>query len=429
MRIMFIFPALYMGFNTLGKGFEQSSINHGLSSISAVLKTNGYDCFLIDMRSIKSWEHFSQVIHEQNFDVCLIGFYSVDTTYADSAIKIIKKIHPTKPIIAGGVHITFNQLDSFSLADTVVWGEGDLIVRQLLDNYQKGYGLPNKLIGKSVTDLDSLPFVDRSLFNIECERQHPILPLLPIPFHTINFSRGCPNFCAYCLESKNYLFKKHRWRSPENCIEELLSLGNLGSLMWHDDQIPYGKWIYEFIELWNKKINHRVPIWCQMRADWILRHQDIIPEFAKIGLTWVSLGIEGSQRFLDFYNKKLTVEQIIEASHLLHDNKVNIFGNYIVGSPTETEQDINELEEILKEIKPEWHSSSIYTSYPGSLLYDYIQNNNMWQISDINDKNGHYSLIRYPFERKILGISYDKIFNEIIPRLTKHKSEYKIWTI
>lgn len=422
MKILFVWPGIYMGFNIYGKGFEQSSMNHGLAHISAKLKDEGHHCFLMDLRAFNSWEHFEEVLTTQEFDICVIGFMSVDEMPADTAIRIIKEVNPNAPIIAGGVHITYNQIKKFSLADCIVWGEGDIIISQLLDKYYLTGMLPEFVIADIVENLDMLPSVDRSLFNLEIESMHPILPKLPTPFYSINFSRGCGFRCRFCLESKNTLWKKYRVRSPENCINDIKILGNIGSLMIHDDHFPSGPWTREFIKRWHDAGFGRIPFWCQTRADWIVHNEKYISKMKEIGCTWISLGIEGSQRMLDFYNKHLKVQTILDAAEILHKNKINIFGNYILGAPTETDADIDELELILQIIKPQWHSSSIYTSYPGSKLYDYIDENDLW-VGDINNPKNHYSLIRFPYERKLKGVDYDKIRNEIIPRLTSYRSE------
>lgn len=415
MKVCIIWPAIYMGFNTLGKGFEQSSINHGLASISALIKSAGHDSYLIDMRGLKSWEEFENIIKLQNFDACLIGFYSVDSTHADKAIEIVKKYHPGKPLIAGGVHITYNQLESFSKADCIVWGEGETVILDILKKVQAGESLPPKVIAPIVKDLDSIPDIDRRLFGgreQDLEKNHPLLPLLPTPNYTVNFSRGCPGSCSFCLESKNILFKGYRTRSPERCIEELKRIrlesgAELGSLMIHDDLFPPGKWCKEFIHLWHKNFK-RIPFWCQMRADQIVRNPESIIELANMGMTWVSLGIEGSEQMREFYNKKISNEQLIESARILHDNDVNIFGNYIIGSPTETEVDLKELCTLLSQIRPEWHSQSMYTAYPGSKLYDYCIENNLF-VGDGTKESDYYSMMRYPYHRKVVGVDYKRL--------------------
>ena len=412
-RIMFVWPGIYLGWGSLGTGFENSSINHGLSCISSVLKDKGYDCFLVDMRSFSGWGHFEKIISQQDYDIALVGFHSVDSRTAERVVRFLKKIQPNKPVIVGGVHVTFNRMESFSSADTVIWGEGDDVIVDILEKFESGTPLPKLVSAPRIKDLDRLPNVDRTLFNSEFEKDNPFLPLLVRPFYTVNFSRGCNYKCSFCLESKNLLWKGQVVRSPSNCVEEIYSLlqgtgGDVGSLMIHDDNFPSKRsWLEEFIALWSSCVP-RIPWWCQMRADSICKNKDLIGELAKLGMTWCSIGIEGSQRMLDFYNKGETKEQIIEACQILHDNQINIFGNYIMGSPTETEEDIKELSEMLEIIKPEHHSSSTYTSYPGSVLYDFCTENNLF-VGDGTSDSDYYSLVRYPYERKIVGVDYDYV--------------------
>jgi spore maturation protein CgeB len=79
-----------------------------------------------------------------------------------------------------------------------------------------------------------------------------------------------------------------------------------------------------------------------------------------------------------------------------------------MGAPTETKQDIEELCEIVKKIRPEQHSASTYTAYPGSLLYDYCIDNGLFVGDGLTQKD-HYSMARFPYERKIVGVDYDYI--------------------
>ena len=200
-RIMCVWPGIYLGWESLGQGFENSSMNHGLASISAVLKQAGHDCFMFDLRALKNWEDYERTMAQMDFDVCIIGFLSVDNFIADKAIRIIKQLFPNKPVIAGGVHITFNQLKEFSVADVVVWGEGDEVVLDLIQKFENGEPLPKHVIAPVIKDLDTLPFVDRGLFHGgRYEPDNPFLPLMEKPFFTVNFSRGCNFSCSFCLE-------------------------------------------------------------------------------------------------------------------------------------------------------------------------------------------------------------------------------------
>jgi anaerobic magnesium-protoporphyrin IX monomethyl ester cyclase len=172
--------------------------------------------------------------------------------------------------------------------------------------------------------------------------------------------------------------------------------------MIHDDLLGQRGWMGDFIDLWRKRLP-RIPFWCQLRPDSVLRIREQIPALSEIGLTWVSIGLEsGSQRMLDFLQKGTTVEQNIEACGLLHENNVNLFANYILGLPTETKEDLDGTGRMLSIIKPEVHAQSTYTSYPGSYLYEWVKENDYWVPGD-----EHYSRIRYPYERMIRGVDYD----------------------
>ncbi len=421
MNIMSVWPGIRLsGFASMkmGGNSEATYINHGLSMLSAILKREGHTCYSNDLRSFQSWEHFEDIVKTQNFDLTLIGFHSVDKDNALQVCRIIKNHFPDKPIIAGGPHVTIAQERELSNVDCIVWGEGETTILELIKDLKN---LPKLVTGKPVDDLDSLPFVDREWVNCEFEKNSPLLPLLPIPFYTVNIGRGCPYKCRFCHQSgDNPIFtKKWRLRSVDNFLEELQMImagtgQKIGSLMIHDDVFPHRKWCEEFIG----KMGWRIPFWCQMRADFICNNEDIIPGLTDLGFTWCSLGVEsGSQRMLDFLNKKTTVEQNKKAIEILHRNNVNIFANFFFGGPTETREDIELSGNLIRESKFSWHSFSTYTCYPGSDLFQFCIDNDLFL-------DEYYSMMRYPYERKIRGVDYGYLFNRL-KEFGQHKGELR----
>src|SRR6185436_16032989 len=55
-------------------------------------------------------------------------------------------------------------------------------------------------------DLNKMPHMDRQLFNEEMEKNHPLLPELPAPFHTVTFGRGCPYKCSFSVTGETIVF-------------------------------------------------------------------------------------------------------------------------------------------------------------------------------------------------------------------------------
>ncbi len=432
MRIMMVFPSGYLGWDSSGKGFEQSAQNIGLASLSATLKNAGHECFLVDLRKFSNWEQFTSCIKTEAYDAAFVSFFSVDEQYADRAIHIIKSERPGIPVVVGGCHVTYSDINTFSEADIIVKGEGEDTVLDVLCKMQEGY--KGTIIGNPIADIDALSNIDRTLFDQKKENAFPILPLLPSPFYTFLFSRGCCyGRCAFCLQSLNRMWKKYRMRSPERCIDEIIAIeklnGPIGSIMIHDDCAPLfvPSWGKRFIELWDHHIGRRIPFWVATRADYIIRCRELMPDLVRIGMTWCSLGIEsGSQRMLDFLQKGITVEDNINAAQILHDNGVNIFCNMIFGLPTETDDDVAKSGQLLKTIRPEWQSNSIWTSYPGSALYYFCRDNNLW-FEPMDDPQNHYSLTRFPYERKIKGIDYERLF-KTLGEFAAYKGEYREFT-
>ncbi|MDI6787849.1 MAG: glycosyltransferase [Planctomycetota bacterium] len=405
---------------------ESSYANHGFAMISAVLKDAGHQPFLMDLRSFQSWEHFENILRQQDYEISLISFLTCDYIHALKATEIMKRVAPNKKIIGGGIHLSVTQTKSFPNIDSIVWGEGELHILDIINMFAKGGELKPVYELKPVANLDSLPFVDRQFFNPEMEETSPLLAGLPQPFQTIVAGRGCPHGCRFCAPSRSFISgKKTHIRSPRHFITEvemLIRTRGVGSLMIHDDLLGTKNWMIEFIEEWDKRINRRIPIWCQLRADSIIRIKEFIPQLSRVGLTYTSVGLEsGNQRMLDFLDKGTTVEQNIEACKILHDNDINIFGNFIMGLPTETIEDLDGTERMLSEIRPAFHARSLWTSYPGNHLYDYCKENDLWvhgkknnfPYHNNNDFDGesfeHYSMHRYPWERKMKGIDYDYI--------------------
>jgi len=411
MRIMFLYPSLISGWSSYRENGnnESSYMDHGVALLSAVLKRAGHETFCVDLRSFNGWEHFEQVIKQQTFDVTFVGFFSANERFARQAVEIIKRNFPDKYIVGGGVHLSVTQTREYPNIDSIVLGEGEPHILDIVDTIARGEA-PQKVYDlKMVADLDTLPYVDRSLFNPRMEQSSPLLAQLPKPFITIVAGRGCWGKCTFCYPSRNLISgNKIRIRSVDHFMGEVIdlnrSLGRIGSLMIHDDLLGNEKWITEFIEKWNINLPY-IPWWCQLRADTIIKMKKHFPELANTGLTYVSVGLEsGSPRMLEFLQKGTTVEENIEACKILHDNGINIFGNYIVGLPTETDEDLEATGKMLAEIRPAFHSASTYTSYPGSSLYNWIKENDYWAKPE-----EHYSMTRFPYEQKIKGVDYEKI--------------------
>ncbi len=389
---------------------EESWISHGLCSISAYARKEGYPVELIDLRCLKNWKHFKRIIIEKKPDVVGITMMSVDYNPAMKALNIIKKVSPQTKIVVGGPHPTImpEELIKETTVDHIVIGEGEISFAELLKNMEKGEHSPMVIKGVVPEDLDKLPFADRELFK---DLEYPLpVECFDSPFVTVIAGRGCRFNCNYCQPSERLIFgKKVRRRSPSNVIQELNILKeryNFKSMMIHDDCITEDKpWVIEFCRLY-KESGFTQPFACQSRADIICRNEDMIALMSEVGLKLMFIGFEsGNQRILNFLRKGTKVEHNFRGAEICRKHGIRIWANYMMGIPTETKEEVMDTVRMIKTIKPEHYSPAFYTPHPGSDLFKYCEEHNLSLIKS------HDSYRRNPTEAKIKGVDY-KFLNQ-----------------
>ncbi len=413
MKIALLFPGISgIGFNSYGTAMESSWISHGLCSLSAYAKKEGYSVELIDLRYLKNWGHFRKVIAEMKPDVVGITMMSVDYNPAIKSIKIIKEISPKTITVVGGPHpsIMSEELEEEKDIDYIIKGEGEISFTELLRGIEKGSFAQRIIQGAVPEDLDKLPFADRGLFrNLE-------YPLpgedFKSPFVTIIAGRGCKYNCNFCQPAERIIFgKKVRRRSPLNVIQELMILRekyNFKSLMIHDDCITEDRqWVVEFCELY-KKNGFNQPFACQSRADIICRNEDMVKLMTEVGLKLMFIGFEsGNQRVLSFLRKGTKVEHNYGAAKICRKYGIKIWANYMLGIPTETKEEVMDTVKMIQTIKPEHYGPAFYTPHPGSDLFKYCQDHGLSLIKS------HDSYRRNATEAKIKGVDYKFLYRAL----------------
>jgi radical SAM superfamily enzyme YgiQ (UPF0313 family) len=393
------------GFGTAGQPGESSLINHGLAILGAVAREAGHDVSLTDLRACAGWDQFRQRIADLQPDVVGFTMLSCHFDAVMQAARLVKEVHPDAVVIVGGPHpsIVPEDLEPHAEVDVIFEGEGEITFPRLLAQLERGETLPRRVRGEP-PDLDLIPFAARDLF--------PSPEILdrdlryPLPFVTIIAGRGCRYNCSFCQPAERMMFGQQvRRRSVENVMSELRSLREqLGfqSLMIHDDCLTEdAEWVAEFVRRYRAE-GFRAPFICQSRADIIVRHQDLIADMREAGLDTLMIGFEsGSDRVLKFLRKGVTVELNLEAARICHALGIRIWANYMLGIPTETQDEVRQTVAMIREIRPEFYSPAYYSPHPGSDLFAYCQEHDLSLI------RSHEGYTRYPTEPKIKGVDYD----------------------
>ena len=392
MRVTLVFPAIgIIGFDC--KAYysgEVSWINHGLASLGAVLKREGHDVDLIDMRRLKSFDEFVELIKKRKPEVVGISISAMDLKPALETIKLTKKTLPYTIVVVGGLQPT-QFLEKFvdnPDIDYIVKGEGEGAIVDICSHLSNGGAATQKVVVGAKPDLDKLPFIDRELYDYQLEMDNSfILGVQQTPMVTMLAGRGCPYHCGYCQPAENSVFgSPYRMRSVSHVMGELdelkMKYDFKSVLFWDDTFTVNQKWINEFCDTYK----HDAEIIANSRADIICNHPEMVERLASIGLSTMLIGFEsGSQRMLDLMEKGVTVEQNYEAAEICRRYGVKIFGTFMYGLPRETKADALLTRALCLSVNPDHKLFFMFTPIPGTKMFNYCKDNDLLLDQDYDD--------------------------------------------
>ncbi|MBU0519121.1 B12-binding domain-containing radical SAM protein [bacterium] len=352
--------------------------NLGLMSLSAFLQRAGHEArIFIDVQGTNA---FADVA---SYNPQIIGF-SCTTGMHHWAIDFAhryKTRHPEIVSLFGGPHPTFYpKMIEHPDVDYLCVGEGEEAADDL-GRALDGDGDPCKIdniwakcdeeiienpIRPLVTDLDSLPWPDRTYYD-----RYPLTKRET----SKNFisGRGCAykcNFCANHTLMKLYHGKGKwvRFRSAENVIEEIKHVKNnypVRFIGFSDDiLIVNRKWLYPFLELYRKEIG--LPFLSTVRAN--LVDEQLVVALKEAGCISTVFGVESGVEAIrnGVLAKRVKDEDIYEAARLFHKHKLH-FGTYnMLGLPGESLDDAFETVKMNAKIRPDFPWCSVLQPYPGT---------------------------------------------------------------
>jgi len=380
---------------------------HGLGLMISYARRKGYEIPLIDNRRLNDWDLFRERLSASEAEIIGIGSTTADYDQARECALIAKEVLPKAKIILGGPHpsLATNQVASNQDIDHILIGDGEITFVDLIDAIHRGYS-PKRIIYGERPILNRMPFVDRDVFE---GKEHSMAPIWfgSPPWVSMITSRGCLFNCLFCAPASRIMFgKKVRRRSPPHVIEELKVLRekcSFNHIRFYDDNIIEDMdWTLEFCDLYRKN-NFSATFGIAGRADLICKREQLVQKLAEAGLMELNIGFEsGSQRILDFLNKRTTVEQNFKSAEILRKHGVKIIVSVMFGIPGETRDDVRKTIELIDTVQPDWVDPSLLTPYPGTGIYEYCQER------DINLARDGESYKRNPGSLpKIKGVDYD----------------------
>lgn len=364
----------------------------GMLYIAAILMNEGIEVSMLD-QAANGFSVKNTVDWVKREDPDILGFstlMSSGRTAAAIAGKV-KRENPKITIVFGNFHATFNAgriLRKYPFVDLIVRGEGEYTSLELAKCQENGKDL-KKVLGITfrkegriistpdrplIRDVDSIPFPDRGLLDVEYHNTTGGVIVAPKKFSGFLSSRGCVYRCRFC-GCQRLARSLWRPRSVENIIDELHLLASEGykQFMFVDDNFTLNP--KRVIRLCRRIRKEKIDIeWiCEGRVDYC--PYDMMREMVKAGCIMLYLGIESAnQRVLDYYDKRITPEQSRNAVKTARNAGVDIIvGSFIVGAPHETRREIQNTLRFAQQLDLDIPQFNILAAFPGMDIWDELK--------------------------------------------------------
>jgi len=398
----------------------------GLLYVSAYLKSKNIVNEVFDTTFSSQKEQLDFILEKRPKIICI---YTNLMTKVEVIIliKILKTEQFNFPkIVLGGPDVTYNVENYLKNgADFLVIGEGEETTFELynaimnIGNLNEVNGIAFLENGKIIQttartkfkELDELPLPNREAINMynyleTWKKNHGESSM------TISTQRGCPYTCKWC--STAVYGQSYRRRPANQVAEEMKMLKeqyNPDAIWFVDDVFTIShKWLTAFNEEVVKQ-KAQIRFECITRAERL--NDEILRLLKEAGCFRIWIGAEsGSQDIIDAMDRRVDVNHV---KKIIQDtNAMGIeTGTFIMlGYPGETEKNIEETIQYLKEAKPTHYTITVAYPIKGTSLYneieDQITKRPNWESSTDREID-----FKRTYSRKYYNYAVSKVVNEV----------------
>lgn len=236
-----------------------------------------------------------------------------------------------------------------------------------------------------VRDLDALPLIDWERMNPARYRAHNWHCFGDLahrsPYAIIWTSFGCPFKCNFCCINNLFGKRTQRFRSVDSVINEI-------SVLVEKYQVKHLKILDELFVVKPKRIEefcdklemkgYDLNMWAYSRVDTITR--PLLKRLKKVGLNWISYGFESAtQEILQVSDKGCRNPDVDSVIRMTQEEGLSICADVMFGLWDETLETMERTYDFLLKYNFEWVNMYPVFPYPGTKLYDYVEEPPDWK--------------------------------------------------
>ncbi len=376
------------------------------------------------------WTALRDAILAESPDVVGLTMWSGAYSSALNVCRSLKAARPDILTVVGGVHATIDPksvLDHPEV-DFVVCGEGEGTAVALWDIIRSGgrdvrhraAGIPGVWTvldgaiheggrAELVKDVDTIPAPNYEVASGDLSRA----------VRGIITARGCPFRCGFCASSALWT-SKVRFRSIEACMDELASHRQrfgLRHFRINDDSFCLKKRrVLEFCDQLTERFGRGAwTFWVDANAATL--DEEIIDRLETSGCTTIAIGVESvAPRIVDqFIRKPIDLDHVRRLIDRMSRGPIASGAYFMTGFPSETEEELSQTIEFMREVSPTYSMWGVVTPYPGTELHRYAIEHGI--LPDANPMH----LTHHSIRTSMASIAPDR-YQELLHRILDIKS-------
>jgi radical SAM superfamily enzyme YgiQ (UPF0313 family) len=284
--------------------------------------------------------------------------------------------------IMGGIHASVLPEEAARYADSVVTGEADEVWPRILVDYENN-NLRKQYNADTRPGLENIPKIDRGIFS----KKYMI--------HSVQTSRGCPCNCSFCSVTR-FNGSKYRFRNIEHVAEEIEGIEDRRFFIADDsivglgdDGIAHARKLFDRLKGLRKSWGSQVCIT-------IAEHDDLLRAAADAGANTFYIGFESiDAESLKSVDKKINLRPIIrnykKTISKIHDHGIGVIGGFILGTDGDTKDIFDRTIDFIHETGIDGSQFTIMTPFPGTRLYDQMENEGRLLYTDYPNDWSRYN--------------------------------------
>jgi len=361
----------------------------GLAYLTGALKKAGHEVTILDVRAEKLND--ARVIERIKKDPPHIFGVTSNTCQireAAALLDLVREHFPAVTTVLGGPHVSAlpeRTLKEQPSIDIGVVGEGEVTAVELcaaLENktglggvagivYRDGAKIVLTPARPMIADINSIAFPDRDAFPIAIYNSH-IIEYKAKPITSVITTRGCPHQCTFCC--KSVFGSRQRLRSAGNVIAEMRELienRHYREIHIIDDNFTFdtarAKAICEEIIARKWNVHFSLPNGVRVNNF----DDSLAALMRKAGFYSLWFGVEsGDPEVLKRIKKGIQLDQVRKAVATAKRHGFFTGMYFIVGLPGSGPKSEKMSLDLARELEPDVIGVGIFTSYPGSELYN-----------------------------------------------------------